>query len=343
MKKLLILLSAVLCLALAGCASTGNQSAKKGKEPPKFESFPYSTYNVKAGEEVVSPVNCGYIFYGKTQFVYEDWDYSIPEEFGDKTLVVIFGYSYYYNGQKEEVYYEMLFRNIDLKPELRDMPVFSYIKAGDVIGTASADNPEITIRTENGLDPNLLLDSNVAPVDVGDYTYFSAATLTSTSPKYLSFQPVSSRKDEIEFWDYPESLESLTNKSLETQDGKATFQSFPNFGILVKTQLSAYPEPIHTTSSTDLLLRNQFYSQCETELTFEFDGLPFHIVFQPKFLDYLKDEYKLGDDIYLFLNGLYSSNGVLTLYVREFSILSPEELYENKVESLKKFREQNNL
>ena len=342
MKKLFLLLSVVLCLVLAGCASTGNQTSKKAKEPPKFESFPYSAYNAKAGEEITMPVNCGYIFYGKTQFEYEDWDYSIPEEFGDKTLVVLFGWTYYYEGQKQEIYYELLIRNVDLKPELAGSPVFSYIKAGDVIGTASQDNPEIVIRTDNGLDPNLLLDSNVAPVEVGKYTYFSASTLSSTPAKYLTFQPVSSKNDEIEFWDYPESLESLTNKSSNTEDGKATFNSFPTFSILVKTQLDAYPEPIKTNTSTELLLRNQYYSNCETEMTINFDGLPFHIVFQPKFLDYLKDEYKLGDDIWLYLKGLYSTEGVLTLYVREFSVISPEALYEHKLENLKKYWEQNN-
>ena len=177
------------------------------------------------------------------------------------------------------------------------------------------------------------------------WTYFTscltscAATFTSNCPKFLTYMPVTSKKDEIEFWDNPESIESLVNRSIGPD--AATFNSFPIFNIMVKTKLTELPTPITSTNTTDLLLRKQFFSNGETEMTIDFDGIPFHIVFNKGFLDYLKGDYTLGDDIWLYLNGLYTANGVMTLNVRDYTTTSPEAYYDYKVDLIKKYRAEN--
>ena len=139
--------------------------------------------------------------------------------------------------------------------------------------------------------------------------------------------PVSSKDDMIEFWDYPESIKSLADASLPTETSKNHITRFPNFQILVKAKLNEYPEAIKTTTSDDIILRNQFYSFAETEMEYTFDGIPFHLVFYTGFQDYLKDEYTLGDDVYLYLYALFGKNGAIWFYVRDFSLTSPEEMY----------------
>jgi len=323
MKKLLFILLPVL---LFSCASTKNL-----EKEPSVEDFPYSSYNLKAGEEVHMPINTGFLFYGKTNFVDDDWDFSLPECFGNKTLVTTLPYTFYFNGKKEEVFYELIIKDVNLYPEIAEMEMFSEIKQETIIGTAACDNPKIMIRSVTGDDPNLLLDTKNLWLDFGDYRYFDAATLMPTTPKFLTFMPVSSKDDLIEFWDYPETIEELAFSSLSEEGKKSSYTSFPIFQIMIKTKLEQYPEEIKTNSMNDLFIRNQFYPECETELKSSFDGVPFRLIFYKGFYDYLIDEYTLGDDIYLFLTSLFSKEGELYFYVRDFSLASPEEMYEERL------------
>ena len=333
MKKLFLIL---LPLILISCATTGK--TEKTDSSAEAQKFPWSTFNVKAGEEIKMPVNCGFVCYGKTGFVYEGWDFSIPKEFGKKTLIATLPYTFYFEGQKEEVFYELIIRNVNLKPEIASQEIYSEIAEDTVIGTAAEDNPGIMIRAVTGLDPNLILDSKTFPVSVGEYTYFDASTLMATTPKFLTFMPVSSKDDLIEFWDYPESIKQLADASIQTEKGKSHITRFPNFQIMIKGKLTSYPVPVTTTSTNDIVLRNQFYSFAETEMDYTFDGVPFHFVFYKGFESYLKDEYTLGDDIYLYLYALFGKDGALWFYVRDYTLNSPETMYENRVNAIKAAR-----
>ena len=338
MKKFVWVL---LPFLLISCATVGNKEVLPPEEVvvEKEIIFPWSTINVKAGEEIHAPVNCGLVFYDKTQFVYDNWDYSVPEEFGEKVFVATFPYTFYFDGKKQDVFYEVIIKGIDIYEKVANLPIFSEIEIGSVIGTASEDNPKIMVRTVIPNDPNLILDSNFIPAEVGHYTYFDASIFMATTPKFLTFKPVTSKKDMIEFWDYPESLEEIANASIPIKDEKNRIVNVPVFNIMVKTQLDKYPEKITTENSTDILLRQQYYSFCETELTTVFDGLDFHLYFYPGYRDYLLNEYVLGEDIYLYLTFFFSKNGALHFYVREFSIESPEEIYNTFLEIIKKKRE----
>ena len=59
------------------------------------------------------------------------------------------------------------------------------------------------------------------------------------------------------------------------------------------------------------------------------------------YTDYLKGDYTLGEDIWLYLNGLYTANGVMTLNVRDYTTTSPEAYYDYKVDLIKKYRAEN--
>lgn len=338
MKKILLFLIPFL---LISCASVGNKETLPLEETvvEKETFFPWTIIDVKAGDPIYAPIDSGFVFYGKTQFVYEKWDYSIPEEFGNKTFVATFPYTFYFNGKKQEVFYEYIIKGIDLDEKIANLSIFSEIKAGSVLGTASEDSPKILVRTVIPNDPNLILDSDFIPTEIGVYSYFDASIFMDTTPKFLTFKPVTSKKDMIEFWDYPESLEEIAKASIQENDEKNRITNFPIFKIMVKTQLDSYPEEIRTEDSTDLLLRRQYYSFCETELKTVFDGLTFHLYFYPGFKDYLLNEYVLGEDIYLYLTFFFSKNGDLHFYVRDFSTIPPEEIYSNLLEIIKSKKE----
>ena len=216
------------------------------------------------------------------------------------------------------------------------MQLFSEIKAETIIGTANVDNPCLMIRTITGYDPNLILDSRNPPIELDKYTYYDAAMFMNTTSKLLTFQPVNTKNDSIEFWDYPETIEEIAANSNKEKDNKDNITRLPIFKILIKTQLYKYPEPIHTESKTDTILMNMFYSFCDTEKVISFDGIPFHLVFYKGYEKYLREEYKLGDDIYLYLVFLFGKNGKLFFYVREFSLKSPEQLYDDRLDLIDK-------
>ena len=322
MKKIICLLLSIFVLSSVNAKNQENKDTK----------FPWSNYNVRAGEEIKMPIDCGFISYGKTTISENDWDYSIPKEFGNKVLIVSIPYSFYFEGKKQEVFYELIIKDVKLKKEIQALQLFSEIKCGTVIGTAYIDNPGLIVRTVTGYDPNLIIDSKNPPIEIGKYTYYDASTFMPTTPKLLTFQPILSKKDSIEFWDYPESLESIASEINKKKDDKGHITRLPNFKILIKTKLDKYPEHIRTESKTDLTLKRMFYSFGDTEQIINFDGLPFHLVFYKGFEDYLKKEYKLGDDIYLYLVFLFGSNGKQYYYVRDFSLKSPEQQFNDKLE-----------
>lgn len=326
MKKILLLL---LPFLLSGCATTKNVANNN-------INFPWSTFNVKAGEEIKMPVDCGFISYGKTTIIENNWDYSIPEEFGKKVLVASFPYTFYFEGKKNEVVYELIIKDVRLNKEILGLKLFSEIKAGTIIGKAGKDNPGLMIRTVTGYDPNLILDGKNPPLEAGKYTYYDASSFMPTTPKFLTFQPVTTKKDSIEFWDYPETLEDIAAQSKKENDGKDHILRLPVFKILLKTQLTKYPEPIRTESKTDLISRMQFYSFCNTEQVINFDGIPFHLVYYKDYENLLAKEYKPGEDIYLYLVFLFAKNGEQFFYVRDFSLKSPEQLYAEKLDLIDK-------
>ncbi len=324
MKKILFVLVLLLFISCVTTNTKKNENRKPG--------YPWSTFNSKAGEEIQMPVDCGIISYGQTTIRDDNWDFSIPKEFGKKVLITSFPYTYYYDGKKIDVYYEVIIKDINLKPEIRALPNYAEIKEGTVIGTADADNPGIMLRTVTGYDPNLVMDSKNPPVESGNYTYFDASSFMKTTPKILTFQPVSSKKDLIDFKDYPESLESIVTKSQYEKDDEEHILRLPNFRIRVKAKLDKYPEPIRTASNLDVILRHKFYSFCNTETEIDFDGIPFHLVFYKDFEKYLADEYKPGEDIYLYLVYLFGRAGEQFFYVRDFSLKSPEQMYDEKLD-----------
>lgn len=322
------LLTVTLTGLLISCATTSTVKSAKSAKKLEYKDYPWSTFNIKAGEEIKVPVDCGFIFYGKTNFSADNWDFSIPKELGNKTLVVSVPYTYYFEGLKEEVFYELIISNINLNSEIASLPLYAEIKQGTVIGVAAADNPGIMFRSVLNREPNLVIDGKHIPLENGTYTYYDASSLMPTTPKFLTFMPVTSKRDEIEFWDYPETLEHINNASLENPDGRDHITRFPFFQIMVKSKLSAYPEQILKNSMNDILLQNQFYPNCTSEFVLDFDGVPFHLMFQQGFDGFLREEYTLNDDIYLYLSFLFGKNGQLYFYVRDYTLESPEEKYE---------------
>ena len=89
----------LLPFLLISCATVRNEEVVSPEEVVVENeiNFPWTTINVKAGEEIYAPVNCGLVFYDKTQFVYDNWDYSVPEEFGEKVFVATFPYTFYFD------------------------------------------------------------------------------------------------------------------------------------------------------------------------------------------------------------------------------------------------------
>lgn len=282
--------------------------------------------NYSIGEEVKSPVE---------GIIKQIGNRGLPECFSKDTVIIEFSKSYYYDGQKQTGTYQLILSGLQLSVQngLRG----ARVAENDVLGTAVSSPLMINVRSKD-FDVYLVDSAQKYAEKEDGWYYFGVGLFLSSSPKFLEYQPISSKTDEIEFWDCPDTLENLYVNHLEGMDSenkKVFMSSFPQFRICIKTQLDSYPVSKTQSSITEGLLIDKYFSNCPTILQFSFDELPMRLYFQDGFDTYLKDEYTLGNDIYLYMTVVLLMNGEYYCYVRDFTLLSPEENVQERIQKMK--------
>ena len=289
-------------------------------------SWTNGAMNYQTGEEVKSPVDGKIVQLGNK---------GLPECFGKDSVVIEFSKSYYYDGQKQTGTYQLILFGLQLSVQngLRG----ARVAENDVLGTAVSSPVMINVRCKD-FDVYLVDCADKYAEKEDDWYYFGVGMFLSSSPKFLEYQPVSSKTDEIEFWDYPDTMENLYENHLEgmNSENKIIFMSqFPSFQICIKTQLDSYPSSKTQSSVSEGLMLNKYFSNCPVMLNHSFDELPFRLYFQKGFDEYLEDEYELGSDIYLYLSVILLCNGDYCCYVRDFSLVPPEENVQERIRNMK--------
>ena len=283
--------------------------------------------NVPVGADVKVPV---------AGQIYQIGNSELPNVYDENTIIFEIENKYYYKGEHVSAKYQLILSGVTISNEIKKMPLGSEVKENEVIGTALSSPVRINIRSKE-FDPYLADVANVPPEFEDDWYYFGIGMFLNTTSKFLSFQPIFSKTDEIDFWDYPDTLENLYTQALAPNaDGKKVqFSSFPAFKVCLKTKLSAYPETRHQDTINEALLLSKYFKNCTHMLDYEFDGIPVRLYFQEGFEKYLKDEYTLNEDIYIFASVLLITNDRFFCYVRDFSLKSPDEIVDEKVERVK--------
>lgn len=279
--------------------------------------------------------HAGNVIFGREDRTVAEDVMNIPEEFSNGTVIISYTEDYFFKGKKRTGSYELIYFNFfpekKFQNAIPERPMV--VGEGDELGVAMADTGVI-LRCKRP-DEHLVSCARRTPKYDGKYWYFGVETLDVSIPKLLLFQPVTSRSDEITFHTdgLSETLEEITFQS----DSVGHPCSYPNEGVRIKTQLSAYPEITGSIRSTaELYVRQQnfvdYYGNLmNLDVTVDVDGLTWHFMYPNYFLDYLTDEYTLGDDIYLYGNICYSLDGELYLYGRDFQQYDPDDEVDAKM------------
>ena len=285
------------------------------------------TINVKTGDEIKSPV------YGK---IVQKGNKGLPKCFDKNTIVIEYENVYWYEKQEHRTNYQVIISGVKFSKEIKAASVNSEIKYGDLIGTAAVSPAMINIRSKD-FDIFLTEVTNVCPEFEDGWYYFGIDSFLNTSPKFLSFLPADSKDTVIDFPDYPESIGQLmenVRKSYKENSG-LNISSFTGFQICIKTRLSEYPSAVTSKSVTETIYQKKLFPNCPFVLSIKFDGVPMRLYFQNGFDQYLKDEYKPGKIIYLYLYTNVIINGEYWCYVRDFSLKSHDEIAAQKMEKVK--------
>ena len=287
------------------------------------------------GDQVKSPV---------TGTIYQIGNENLPPEFDNNTIIITFPNTYYYDGQKQIVEYQLIISGVKVFDSYKNAGN-RQIKEEDVIGTATASPVTLNIRCKD-FDPYLIDVSAVPPeLELGWY-YFGIDMFLPTSSKLLDFQPIFSKTDEIDFWDYPDTLENLYTQAVErdTEDRQVHFSSFPMFQICLSTELSTYPQTADfftgSPSPAVGLIVKKYFSNCPYMIQHNFDGIPLRLYFQNGFDQYLKEEYTIGNKIYLYTSVIFVLNGEFYCYVRDFTLETPKDTVLEKMQKARDFMKQ---
>lgn len=290
-------------------------------------NIPKVGYKFQPGANVTNVVNGNVIYAEKDAKKALKSSMNIPEELANGIVIVEYTDDYYYNGELKHVKFQFLYSN--LTPDAKflkaseEKPV--EIKDGDVLGKAKGEIA-LVIRART-LDPHLTLCSKTLPLEVGPFWYFGLDSFDPSVAKYLYFQPINSRNDEIIF---PDSIAETIDHIVRTPEPDV-LASFPVMPVKFKTVMTEKPFAKHDIkNSGERLLHMQNLANSNLEVVVELDGVVVHLYFPQSFAEYFEKEYKLGDPIWFFGNTLYVLNNELHLYGRDFTLVDPESTINEK-------------
>ena len=227
-----------------------------------------------------------------------------------------------YKENKQIKYYLMIF---DFNKSVSDgIPV----SPGDVLGQVGDKKAKLLVFSET-LDPYLVISSGSYPVFFAGYFWFDPSFLTPNgAAKWLAFDPVDNVDNEI--------MEIASHVKNETP-GLAIYDKRIRFS----TKLSQYPREMSddekkSIQSYERILygRNGIVADV-TEVNAE--GCNYLLCWQNGFLEHLKKEYVLNDEIWLYgvilTYDVWKERGYI--FLRDFTPVSLEEMYEGRLRILK--------
>ena len=227
-----------------------------------------------------------------------------------------------YDKEQNINYYVLIF---DFNKSLNDG---TNVAAGDIIGRIDDRKAKLVVFSES-LEPYLLNHSNEYPVFYGGYYWFSAAFMTSPgSARWLSFDPVNDMEAE---------LIEIADHVTSEPPGLSLYNKWVRF----KVMLTEYPREISEEEFKSISVYERYLSRGNRLTYYVSDmyagGYSYLLCWQKGFLDYLKKEYSLNDEMWLY--GVISTYDVWSrqgfIFIRDFTLMSMEEMYEGRLKILK--------
>jgi hypothetical protein len=281
--------------------------------PRNFDDLPcYGYSDASVDQDLISPVS------GEIVDVETNDNLSI--------ISIECSHDYYLNGSKQIVTYEILISGII------DFVNIKNVEEGAIIGKVSFDT-KIVSRSKI-LDPYMIRLTSVAPFKLDSFYYYAPSWLIPTNTSYLSFRQVDSLEDAvIDFYN------RWNNEEEEKADKGATLHHFPEYDrIRVKIKLEEYPSQLVPNTGLGLTVMTyygnaQFVYENKIESNCKYKPV---IYWQKGFLDYLKDEYTLGNDIYIYCSIFALDHDVrkIVICARDFTLKSDEEIIKERISEI---------
>lgn len=298
-KNLMILF--LLTLIVVSCQTV------RPVEQEEIPEFDFATLNCNRGEVIKT------LLKGKILKSYD----ALPPEFIDP-IVFQCESNFYYNSEVQTSTYQFIYIGASLLDD------FSEDLSSKVdFARTTEDGVKLICRTKE-LDTYLVSCSTAIPKKYDGYYYYLPGMLLNNTMKFLNFYNISE-------YDY----KGIFNHTIEPDPKDPSWIpgfSYVNWNVCMNAQLTSYPE---------LLDKTFYYGNVplESKAEITYDGIKFELYFQPGFKKYLEDECKLGDDVYFyaFVEGCGYYTKSYRAYVRDFSVISPEEIIEERLNLIKDY------
>ncbi len=294
MKKRLFLFGLCLMVLFLGSCLSTKEATNSSKETNVAVS------NTE-GEEFVPPAAGAEVQVG--QEIFSDVDGIIIEQydplpsFSPDVVVVETSSEYFYKGKVCVSDYQLVYGNV-LSQKTGE------VKQKDSIGVATEELIGVFCRSKT-LDAYLVSVSSVIPEFYQGYWYYFPGMFISSEMKWLDY--------------FPPNEENFKDMYAHAKESPMSLIRF-YWPILLKTQLTEMPTLLEDGTASQII---------------KYQDMPLSLRWQNGFYSYLENEYTLGDDIYLYLQiggmAYFKNAPVFDCYVRDFSLVPPEEVVEERI------------
>lgn len=301
----------VLIICLLSCSTT-----KEIKDEAEI-LFPYlQLTNPIEGAEILTPLS------GELTHVEKD-------EKGFLLAIIRTRYRYYYENKIVVSEYEAVIGGL-----LTVTAIPGNVKAGDIIGTMSIE-PYLSSRVRN-FDPFMIRTSIGKGKKYKGYWWFTPDWLLPQVTQSMTFRPVDSLDNAIDDFYNRWDIEDLDAEG-------TTIHYYPEYDrIRVPYVLDRYPVEILNRTQALAYTEMRFYRNPGL-FTLEYPILRDNkynatLYWQRNFDQYLRNEYKLGDTLWLYCSiyTLDHHEKNIIICVRDFSLIPDEEVIESRIKELKR-------
>jgi hypothetical protein len=314
MKKKMFVLTAALLSCLfnvnAPLFGKGNDQKETGLTGGNLDNFPSGGMEIPSGtvRAFDLPVEYRKILTAELENL-----------FGDNVVYRLGAEYTFNNAAKSTEYFLIVF---DFKKNKTDN-----IKKDDAIGTTASRHIKLLVFARE-LDPYLTMKTSKHPYRYGDfYWYYPDFLFQNSDTDFFSFVPV-------------DKIEDILTAGLRKAGAKKEIVTGARFRHL--TSLSAYPVPLPDSMKEEIHNLERLMFGRENIIShfneIKYGDITYLLCWQGGFADFLKSEYALGSNIWLYDSVVSYDRETkrATVFVVDFSLLSVEEMYASRVREMER-------
>jgi len=308
MKKLFGVFWCLIVIFFNGCLSSGSNTAA----PQKVEDLPFIT---------LSAPNGNVFSYFETEAVDSPLAPSDASIFNEN-IVYRFETPYRFDNKDNKIIYYAIVFDFN-RTELNN----NNVKYGEIIGRARGGDPKYLVFCET-IDPYLIINSRSIPVQYGGFYWFEGSFLFSNGgTNWFSFEK-------------EENIENRLKEMAELYQDSPGLTLYSQFRVFFKLNLQEYPKIPNFDESLNISASERALFNRSNLTSFinviNIGNSKFYLCWQRGFDEYLRREYTLNDDIWLYVMcaTFNSMTNTGCIFIRDFALETMEERYENRMKQI---------